>query len=73
MTDDLKGTTTTEAVAEDWAKVKLPPRLTGLPMAVWITENDGHPHDNAGQSQHSPRRSRLLAHRFVDSRATAAT
>jgi hypothetical protein len=25
--------------------VKLPPRLTGLPMAVWITENDGHPHD----------------------------
>src|SRR5258708_22369691 len=45
MTDDLKDTTTTEAVAEDWAKVKLPPRLTGLPMAVWITENDGYPHD----------------------------
>jgi hypothetical protein len=45
MTHDLKGTTTTEAVAEDWAKVKLPPRLTGLPMAVWITENDGYPHD----------------------------
>ena len=45
MTDDLKNTTTTEAVAEDWAKVKLPPRLTGLPMAVWITENDGYPHD----------------------------
>jgi hypothetical protein len=44
MTDDLKDTTTTEAVAEDWAKVKLPPRLTGLPMAVWITENDGCPH-----------------------------
>ena len=39
MTDDLKDTTTTEAVAEDWAKVKLPPRVTGLPMAVWITEN----------------------------------
>jgi len=36
MTDDLKDTTTTEAVAEDWAKVKLPPRVTGLPMAVWI-------------------------------------
>ena len=34
MTDDLKNTTTTDAVAEDWAKVKLPPRLTGLPMAV---------------------------------------
>jgi hypothetical protein len=45
MTDDLKKTTTTEAVAEDWAKLKLPPRLTGLPMAVWITENDGYPHD----------------------------
>ncbi len=45
MTDDLKDTTTMEAVAEDWAKVKLPPRLTGLPMAVWITENDGYPHD----------------------------
>ena len=45
MTDDLKDTTTTEAVAEDWAKVGLPPRLTGLPMAVWIAENDGYPHD----------------------------
>jgi hypothetical protein len=45
MMDDLKDTTTTEAVAEDWAKVKLPPRLTGLPTAVWITENDGYPHD----------------------------
>jgi hypothetical protein len=45
MTDDLTDTTATEAVAEDWAKVKLPPRLTGLPMAVWITENDGYPHD----------------------------
>src|SRR5262249_11134040 len=45
MTDDLKDTTTTDAVAEDWAKVRLPPRLTGLPMVVWITENDGYPHD----------------------------
>src|SRR5260370_20433620 len=45
MMDDLKDTSTTEAAAEDWAKVKLPPRLTGLPMAVWITENDGYPHD----------------------------
>jgi hypothetical protein len=45
MTDDLKNTIATEAVAEDWAKVKLPLRLTGLPMAVWITENDGYPHD----------------------------
>ena len=46
MTDDLKDTTNTEAVAEDWAKVKLPPRLTGLPMTVWITENDGYPHES---------------------------
>jgi len=51
MTDDVKDTTTSEAVAEDWAKVKLPPRVTGLPMAVWITENDGYPHDVGGQSQ----------------------
>ena len=25
--------------------MKPPPRVTGLPMAVWITENDGYPHD----------------------------
>jgi hypothetical protein len=30
---------------EDWAAVKLLPRRTGLPMAVWITENEGYPHD----------------------------
>jgi hypothetical protein len=30
---------------EDWAAVKLVPRMTGLPMAVWITENDGYQHD----------------------------
>jgi len=30
---------------EDWAAVKLPLRLTGLPMAVWITQNEGYPHD----------------------------
>lgn len=30
---------------EDWAAVKLVPRITGLPMAVWITENDGYQHD----------------------------
>jgi hypothetical protein len=24
---------------------KLPPRLTGLPMAVWITPNEGGPHN----------------------------
>jgi hypothetical protein len=45
MMDDLKDTTTTEAVAEDWAKVKPPPRLTSLPTAVWITENVGYPRD----------------------------
>lgn len=30
---------------EDWAAVKLVPRMTGLPMAVWITENVGYQHD----------------------------
>lgn len=30
---------------EDWAAMKLPPGRTGLPMSVWITENDGYPHD----------------------------
>lgn len=30
---------------QDWAAVKLVPADTGLPMAVWITENDGYPHD----------------------------
>ena len=45
MTDNLKDATTSQAVAEDWAKVKLSPRLTGLPMAVWITENNGYPQD----------------------------
>src|SRR5260370_16757282 len=45
MRDDLKDLSTTDAVKEDWAKVKLRPRLTGLPMAVWINENDGYPHD----------------------------
>jgi hypothetical protein len=29
----------------DWAAVKLLPRDTGLPMAVWITENQGYQHD----------------------------
>jgi hypothetical protein len=30
---------------EDWAAVKLSPHRTGLPRAVWITENQGYPHD----------------------------
>lgn len=33
------------ALAEDWAAVKLVPSQTGLPMAVWITENEGYQHD----------------------------
>lgn len=32
-------------LTEDWASVKRLPHQTGLPMAVWITENDGYPHD----------------------------
>jgi hypothetical protein len=34
-----------ETLTEDWAALKLEPDETGLPMAVWITENDGYPHD----------------------------
>jgi hypothetical protein len=34
-----------DELAEDWASVKRLPHQTGLPMAVWITENDGYPHD----------------------------
>ena len=30
---------------EAYAMAKLPPRLTGLPMVVWITPNEGFPHD----------------------------
>jgi hypothetical protein len=32
-------------LTEDWASLKRLPHQTGLPMAVWITENDGYPHD----------------------------
>ena len=32
-------------LTEDWASVKRLPYQTGLPMAVWITENDGYPDD----------------------------
>lgn len=34
-----------DSLTGDWASVKLLPSDTGLPMAVWITENDGYPHD----------------------------
>jgi hypothetical protein len=37
--------TTEVELNQDWAAVKLIPDDTGLPMAVWITENDGYPHD----------------------------
>lgn len=32
-------------LTEDWAAVKLTPQRTGLSRAVWITENQGYPHD----------------------------
>lgn len=32
-------------LTEDWGAMKLVPSQTGLPMAVWITENDGYQHD----------------------------
>ena len=34
-----------DELTEDWASVKRLPYQTGLPMAVWITENDSYPHD----------------------------
>ena len=72
MTDDLKDTTTREAVAEDWAKVKLPPRVTGLPMAVWIPRMTVIRTMWGVKVSDSSWGPRLLAHRSVDSRATAA-
>jgi hypothetical protein len=30
---------------EAWLMAKLTPRLTGLPMAVWVTPNEGYAHD----------------------------
>jgi hypothetical protein len=40
-----EGTRGRSSMSAGWA-VKLPPRLTGLPMAVWITANEGaHQHD----------------------------
>jgi hypothetical protein len=45
MTDDLKATITTEAVAEDWAQVKLPPRLTGLRWRRGLPTTTADPHD----------------------------
>jgi hypothetical protein len=36
---------TLDDLTEDWAAVKLIPLRTGLPRAVWITENQGYPHD----------------------------
>ena len=34
-----------DALTEDWAAVKRNPDQTGLSRAVWITENQGYPHD----------------------------
>jgi len=42
MTTETKNDTDTDI---DWAAVKITPRLSGLPMSVWITENQGYPHD----------------------------
>ncbi|HEY1257917.1 MAG TPA: hypothetical protein VGF34_01615 [Stellaceae bacterium] len=41
----MSETTTTDDLDEGWSLTKLRPRDTGLPMAVWVTENDGYPHD----------------------------
>ena len=34
-----------DSFEEVYAMAKLPPRLTGLPMTVWIRPNEGFPHD----------------------------
>ena len=34
-----------DQLTEDWAAVKRIPDQTGLSRAVWITENQGYPHD----------------------------
>lgn len=34
-----------DELTEDWGAMKLVPSQTGLPMAVWITENAGYVHD----------------------------
>jgi hypothetical protein len=34
-----------DELGEDWAAVKRLPDQTGLRRAVWITENQGYPHD----------------------------
>jgi hypothetical protein len=34
-----------QAADDGWSMAKLVPQETGLPMAIWITENDGYPHD----------------------------
>lgn len=42
---EMGATDTFDHEQEHWSAVKLPPRLTGLPMAVWINQNDGYQHD----------------------------
>lgn len=34
-----------DLLTEDWAAMKLSPQRTGLPRAVWITEDQGYRHD----------------------------
>jgi hypothetical protein len=41
----MASTDLVDVETEDWAAVKLLPHHTGLPMAVWITDKDGYPHD----------------------------
>jgi hypothetical protein len=53
MAEDL------DTFEEAYAMAKLPPRLTGLSMAVWITPNEGF--GFPGQSEPDPRHPRALA------------
>jgi hypothetical protein len=45
MTDLDPGETASADLDEAYLDMKLSPADTGLPMAVWITANEGFPHD----------------------------
>jgi hypothetical protein len=66
MAEDL------DTFEETYAMAKLHPRLTGLPMAVWITPNEGFSHDVRVEVSRDPRRPWALARRHFG-RSAAAT
>src|ERR1700755_2576265 len=44
-TDPAVNTAAINDAEESYLYMKLSPALTGLPMAIWITPNEGYPHD----------------------------